>query len=198
MSDRLARKESISLAALKVGDREAIAQMVEEYSPSIYRMALRMLGNEQDAEDILQESFMKAIRALCNFEERSSLSTWLYRIAMNEILMLLGKQKQGFFSVDEEKDSEDGLQEPVEIVDWCCMPERELMNSEARNHLNEAVQELSPALRSVFVLRDIEGLSVRETADALDISDAAVKTRLLRARLHLRENLSGYYGRRFN
>jgi RNA polymerase sigma-70 factor (ECF subfamily) len=198
MIERVARNEAISISALKKGDREEIARMVEEFSPSIYRLGLKMLGDEQDAEDILQETFIKAIKALSKFEERSSLSTWIYRIAMNEILMVMRRRKPETFSVDEEKESDDGFQEPVEIVDWCCLPEKELVDTEARKHLNKAVQSLSPALRSVFALRDIEGLSVRETADALDISEAAVKTRLLRARLQLRELLSVYYGRRLS
>jgi RNA polymerase sigma-70 factor (ECF subfamily) len=198
MSERVVSREPISIAALKRGDRQEIARMVEEYSSNIYRLGMKMLGNEQDAEDVLQETFLKAIRALANFEERSSLSTWLYRIAMNETLMMLRKQKGGVVSVDEETETEDGTLEPVEIVDWCCLPEKELVDSEARRHLNRAVQGLSPVLRSVFVLRDIEGLSVRETAETLNVSEAAVKTRLLRARMQLRDNLSGYYGRRMN
>jgi len=198
MIDHVVRKEAISIEALKSGDRAALAQMVEQYSPSIYRLGLKMLGDEQDAEDILQDTFLKAIKAIPAFEERSSLSTWLYRIAMNEILMVIRKRKHPEFSMDEEVESDDGVQEPVEIVDWCCLPEKELVDDEARKHLSRAVQDLSPALRSVFVLRDIEGLSVRDTADTLVISEAAVKTRLLRARLQLREDLSGYYGKRIS
>ncbi len=196
MVDRLARRELVTPARLKAKDPEAMAGLVELYSANIYRLALKMLNNEQDAEDVLQETFIKAFRSVDKFEERSSLSTWLYRIAMNEVLMLLRKHKQEVISVDEEQASEEGAPEPVEIVDWCCLPEKELLDSEGRDHLNKAIERLSPALRAVFVLRDIQDLSVRDTAETLNISEAAVKTRLLRARMQLREDLSRYYGKR--
>ena len=115
---------------------------------------------------------------------------------MNEALMLLRKRKNNTDSVDAERDDEAGPQEPKEIVDWCCLPENELLDDESRSYLDEAVKRLSPALRAVFVLRDIDDLSVRETAETLDISESAVKTRLLRARLQLREDLSKYFGKR--
>ena len=99
-------------------------------------------------------------------------------------------------SLDEEPENDEEPSEPVELADWCCLPESELQSAEARRFLNQAVQKLSPALRAVFVLRDIEGLSVKETADALGINEPAVKTRLLRARLKLREELSAYYAER--
>lgn len=192
-------KKPLSVQALKAGNREEFARMVEQYSPGIYRLALKMLGNAQDAEDVLQETFLKALRALPGFEERSSLSTWLYRIAMNEALMILRKKRPEAFSLEDQTTSqEDGesIEEPRDIVDWCCLPENELLSSEARDFLNRAVEQLSPALRAVFVLRDLQDLSVRETAEALGISETAVKTRLLRARLKLREELSAYYGHR--
>jgi RNA polymerase sigma-70 factor (ECF subfamily) len=189
-------KEGVFLAALKARDRDALAKMVANHSEAIYRLGLKMLGDSQDAEDVLQETFLKALRAIDRFEERSSLSTWLYRIAMNEILMILRKRKHATISVDDERETDEGVLEPVEIVDWCCMPEKDLLDSEARGYLDKAMQVLTPTLRSVFVLRDIEGQSVRETAETLGISEAAVKTRLLRARMQLREDLSVYYGKR--
>jgi RNA polymerase sigma-70 factor (ECF subfamily) len=155
-----------------------------------------MLGTEQDAEDVLQETILKVLRSIDNFEERSSLSTWIYRITMNEALMLLRKRKNNTFSVDAEHDDEVGPEEPKEIVDWCCLPENEMLDDESRGYLDEAVKRLSPALRAVFVLRDIDGLSVREAAETLEISESAVKTRLLRARMQLREDLSNYFGKR--
>lgn len=188
----------ISVEALRSGDRTAFAQLVERYSPHVYRLALKILDDPQDAEDVLQETFIKALKSLPSFEGRSSLSTWLYRIAVNEALMLIRKRKPGAVSLDMEKDDGEGQTEPVEIVDWCCLPEKDLLSSEARQFLDEAIQKLSPALRAVFVLRDIEGLSVRETAEALGVSEVAVKTRLLRARLKLREELSVYYGERLS
>lgn len=192
------RGEQISLEALKSGDRGAFAKLVETYSPQVYRLALRILGDAQDAEDVLQETFIKALRALPSFEGRSSLSTWLYRIAVNEALMMVRRRKQDPHMVELEKEDEEGQAEPVEIVDWCCLPEGELLNTESRKFLDKAIDQLSPALRAVFILRDMQGLSVRETAEALGIAEPAVKTRLLRARLKLREELSAYYGERLS
>jgi RNA polymerase sigma-70 factor, ECF subfamily len=193
-----AEDERALLAALQAGDRAAFAQLVERYSAQVYRTALKILGDEQDAEDVLQETFLKAMRALPGFEGRSRLSTWLYRIAANEALMLVRKRKPEALSVDLEREDEDGQSEPVEIVDWCCLPEGDLLSAESRQALDQAAKKLSPALRAVFVLRDIEGLSVRDTAEALDISEVAVKTRLLRARLKLREELSAYFAERLS
>ena len=188
----------ISIDALKAGDRAAFAQLVETYSPHIYRLALKILNDPQDAEDVLQETFIKALKNLPAFEGRSSISTWLYRIAVNEALMLIRRQKPGAVSLDQEKEDAEGQIEPFEIVDWCCLPEGELLSGEARHFLDEAIQKLSPALKAVFILRDIEGLSVRETSEALGVTEAVVKTRLLRARLNLREELSVYYGERLS
>jgi RNA polymerase sigma-70 factor, ECF subfamily len=186
----------LSIAALRAGDRAEFARMVDGYSGSIYRLALRILGNPQDAEDVLQETFIKAFRHLADFEGRSSFSTWLYRIAANEAFMLLRKRHPEAISVEEGVQTPDGEQEPIEIVDWCCIPEDELLSAESRAHLDRAIDRLSTTLKAVFLLRDIEGMSVRETAEVLKLSEAAVKTRLLRARLQLREQLSAYYGER--
>jgi RNA polymerase sigma-70 factor (ECF subfamily) len=169
--------------------------MVDMYSTQIYRLALKMLGDEQDAEDVLQNTFMKALQAIKKFEGRSSLSTWLYRIGVNEALMLLRRQKPNIqVAMDYEDDDE--IQHPTQFTDWCCLPERDLLSEEARKHLDEAIRRLPEKLQVVFLLRDIEGLSIRETSEALDLTETAVKTRLLRARLNLREQLSTYYGER--
>lgn len=189
---------AISLDALKAGDRAEFARLVEMYSDQVYGLALKILGDAQDAEDVLQETFIKALRSVAGFEGRSSLSTWLYRIAVNEALMTIRRRKGETVSIDEEKEDSEGQTEPVEIVDWCCLPESEMMSAEARGFLDAAIQRLSPALSAVFVLRDIQGLSVRDTAETLNISEMAVKTRLLRARLKLREELSAYFGERLS
>lgn len=192
MSDR----PNFDIAALKAGDRSKFARLVEETSPKIYRLLLKMLGDEADAEDALQDAYLKALRSLPNFEERSSLSTWLYRIAVNEALMVIRKRKpQVALGEDNGEDAGDAPA-PVELADFCCLPEGELMSGEGKRQLNRAVQTLSPALRAVFLLRDVEDLSVRETAEALGVSEQVVKTRLLRARLKLREELSAYWSER--
>jgi RNA polymerase sigma-70 factor, ECF subfamily len=189
------KQESLSLEALQTGDRTEFARLVDQYSNQIYRLALKILGDQNDAEDVLQETFIKAYRSLSTFEGRSSLATWLYRIASNEALMLVRKRKPEANMVSSDgSDDEDDISPPQQIVDWCCLPENELLSSEARQFLDRAVESLSPGLRIVFILRDIQGLSIRETADVLKISEMAVKTRLLRARLQLREELSAYYG----
>lgn len=189
------KKSKFNISALQSGNRTDFARLVEEYSSQIYRLAIKMLKNQQDAEDILQETFIKAYHALPDFEGRSSLSTWLYRIAMNEALMFLRRKFPEQVSIEapfQEKDEES----PLEITDWCCLPESELMSLEARDNLEKSVDALTEPLRLVFLLRDIEGLSTRETAEVLDISENAVKTRLSRARFQLREMLSTYYSKR--
>jgi RNA polymerase sigma-70 factor (ECF subfamily) len=188
--------EDFSLQALRNGDRTEFARLVEAYSGVIYRLAIKMLGNPQDAEDVLQETFIKAYRNLDGFDGRSKLSTWLYRIATNEALMMLRKEKGVFVSINEPVERLEDEQEPMQIVDWCCLPEAELMSSEARAYLDQAIEELTPALRLVFLLRDIEGLSTKETSQVLNVSETAVKTRLSRARMRLRELLTSYYGER--
>lgn len=183
--------------SLQAGDRAEFARMVDAYSGPIYRLALKMLGHEQDAEDVLQNTFLKALQHIGGFEGRSSLSTWLYRIAANEALMLLRKKRPEIEMTDTEPEDEELSEyEPIQFVDWCCLPEHEMLSAEARKQLDGAIQVLPEKLRIVFLLRDIEGLSIQETGQALNLSETAVKTRLLRARLKLREHLSVYYGER--
>lgn len=187
----------ISLEALIAGDRAEFARMVDTYSNPIYRLGLRMLGNPQDAEDILQNTFLNALTHLPGFEGRSSLSTWLYRIAANEALMLLRRKKPEVNLEDvEAADSAEDLK-PTRFVDWSVLPEEELLSGEGRKVLDQAIQNLPESMRIVFLLRDIEGLSIKETAEAMNLTETNVKTRLLRARMFLREQLSTYYGEHF-
>ena len=187
----------LSLDALKSGDRDEFARLVDVYSVPIYRLAIKMLSDQQDAEDVLQNTFLNAFKHIRSFEERSSLATWLYRIAANEALMMIRKQRPETTLTDTSLEDDEGEDySPVQFVDWCCLPEDELLSSEARSRLDRAIQRLPERLRIVFILRDLEGLSIEETSQALDLSQTAVKTRLLRARLNLREQLSSYYGER--
>ena len=188
--------QEISLEALQAGDRAEFARMVDAFSTQIYRLALKMLGVEQDAEDVLQNTFLKAMQSIKNFEGRSSLSTWLYRIAVNEALMMLRRQKPTVHVAMDYEDDDDELQHPTQFTDWCCLPEDELLSAESKGHLDKAIRQLPEKLQVVFLLRDIEGLSIRETSETLGLTETAVKTRLLRARLNLREQLSLYYGER--
>jgi RNA polymerase sigma-70 factor (ECF subfamily) len=186
----------ISLEALRAGNRVEFARLVDAYSALIYRLGLKMLTNPQDAEDVLQETFIKAFRHLEDFDGRASISTWLYRIATNEALMILRRKHPEMVSVDGSGSNEMEDQEPMQIIDWCCLPEEEMMSTEGRVYLDRAVETLPASLKVVFLLRDIEGLSTREASEVLNISETAVKTRLSRARLRLREELSTYFGDR--
>lgn len=197
MSDEIKQPKDFSLEALRAGDRAEFARFVDAHSGVVYRLAMRMLNNSQDAEDILQETFIKAYKHLSGFDGRSSLSTWLYRIATNEALMLIRRRKHVEVSIDEPIDHLEQEQEPMQIVDFCCLPEEELMSAEVRDHLDIAVDNLPENLKVVFLLRDIEGLSTRETGEVLNLSETAVKTRLSRARLRLRQELSEYLGSRY-
>jgi RNA polymerase sigma-70 factor (ECF subfamily) len=187
--------DSAFIERLIAGDRGAFAGLVEQTSAKIYGLALRILNNEQDAEDVLQETYLKAYKALPEFEGRSSVTTWLYRIATNEALMILRKKKpmQNVVEID---DDENEIESLPEIVDWRNLPEKELMSAETRQMLQSATDHLSLPLKLVFFLRDIQGLSGIETADILGINENAVKTRLVRARLKLRDELSGYFRER--
>lgn len=190
------KQDELSLEALQAGDRTEFARMVDVYSAQIYRLALKMLNNPQDAEDILQETFIKAFRHIKGFNGRSSISTWLYRIATNEALMHLRRKRSDQVSIDEPVETLEGELEPIQLIDWCCLPEEELLSSEGRELLDKAAAELPESLKIVFLLRDIEGLSTQEVGEILNLSETAVKTRLSRARMRLRESLSGYYAER--
>jgi RNA polymerase sigma-70 factor (ECF subfamily) len=181
----------VSVEKLIQHDRREYALLVEAYSDRIYRMTLSMTGNAQDAEDVLQETFIKVFKNIDGFKGNSSLSTWIYRIAMNEALMLLRKHKPEGYSLDAEDETGDIT--PREIASWDPLPEQEVMSAEINSHLTEAVMRLPETLRSVFLLRDTEQFSVKETADTLGITEGTVKVRLLRARLKLREFLNTYF-----
>jgi RNA polymerase sigma-70 factor (ECF subfamily) len=189
----------ISLETLIAGDRAEFARLVDMYSSSIYRLGLKMLAHPQDAEDVLQNTFLNALIHLPKFEGRSSITTWLYRIAANEALMLIRKKKP---EISLERSDDAGETESIEelkpqqFADWSALPEDELLSSEGKKILDTGMQTLPESLRIVFVLRDVEGLSIKETADALNLTETNVKTRLLRARMFLREQLSAYYGER--
>ena len=190
-------QNDISIEALRSGDKHEFARMVDTYSGPLYRLALKMLGNEPDAQDVLQNTFLKAFQHIREFEGRSKLSTWLYRIASNEALMMVRKRRPETNFTDTVQEQDEGqILDPIQFTDWCCLPEDEFLTSESRAALDRAVQRLPETLRIVFILRDIEALSIQETSQALGLSETAVKTRLLRARLRLREELSSYFGER--
>ena len=193
MADRVLTEDDIDLDALRTGDKEAFARLVELYADRLYNLALKIVGDPFEAEDVLQEAFISAYKAIESFEGRSQLGTWLYRITYNAAMMRLRKKRPDTVSIDRPVRLDSGDLVPRQFFDWCCLPERDLMSAEAHAYMEEAIQQRPDTLRPVFVLRDIEGLSTAETAEVLDISESAVKSRLHRARLFLRERLSEYF-----
>ena len=162
-------------------------------SPSIYRLSLRLMEHEPDAEDVMQETFMSAFKAIDSFEGRSGLSTWLYRIAYNAAMARLRKPNPFTVPVDEATTDIKQRVVPEQLFDWCCLPEEDFESSEVRTELEKAIHDLPESLKSVFVLRELEGFSTSATAATLDLSQSAVKVRLHRARLWLRERLTPYF-----
>ena len=183
----------LSIEALRAGDRAEFARLVDQFSAPIYRLGLKMLGSPQDAEDILQNTFLNALTHLASFEGRSSISTWLYRIATNEALMLIRRRKSNINLEDMQAEDSEEVPLPETFVDWSILPEKELISSESQHAIEAAIKKLPEPLRIVFILRDVEDLSIRETAEIMNLTEANVKTRLLRARMALREQLSSYY-----
>ena len=180
----------------KRGDDEAFAELVRRYDRNVFRIAQHITQNREDAEDVVQEAFLKAYRNLAKFQEQSKFYTWLVRIAVNEALMKLRRRKpERTVSLDEEIRTEDDSL-PREVADWSPNPEQMYNQAELREILTRTIQGLPPGFRTVFVLRDVEALSTEETAQALELSIPAVKSRLLRARLQLRERLSQYFQKR--
>ncbi len=167
--------------------------MVKRFSPRIYRLALKLVGDPVEAEEVLQETFISACQHVQRFEGRSSLATWLYRIATNASLMRLRRRRPEVVSIDDPVELEGGEMTPRQLVGWGWDPEAHVLNEELRQVMDAAIARLPETLRAAFVLRDIEGLSTAETAEALGISESAAKVRLHRARLQLREALSEYF-----
>jgi RNA polymerase sigma-70 factor (ECF subfamily) len=182
--------------AAKAGDVGAYEQLVHRYDRNVFRIAQHITQNREDAEDVVQDAFLKAYENLKNFQEQSKFYTWLVRIAVNEALMRLRRRRpERMVSLDEEvKTEEDSM--PREVADWSPNPEQLYNQAELRDILSKTIQGLPSSFRTVFVLRDVEGLSTEETAEALDLSIPAVKSRLLRARLQLRERLNKYFKKR--
>src|ERR1700722_11209658 len=182
--------------AAKSGDVSAFEELVRRYDRNVFRIAQHITQNREDAEDVVQDAFLKAYSNLAQFQGQSKFYTWLVRIAVNEALMKLRRRRpERTVSLDEEiKTEDDSL--PREIADCIPNPEQQYNQAELREILSKTIQGLPPGFRTVFVLRDVEGLSTEETAAALELSVPAVKSRLLRARLQLRERLGRYFQKR--
>ncbi len=188
--------EAALVAQAQRGGVEAFTELVNRYEGNIYRLARHITQNPEDAEDVLQETFLKAFEHLGDFQGNSKFYTWLVRIAVNQSLMKLRKRKStASVSLDDPYDTgEENLTR--EIAVWEPNPEQTYSREELREILEKAIDSLPATFRAVFALRDIEELSTEETAAMLNLSIPAVKSRLLRARLRLREKLTRYFKRK--
>jgi RNA polymerase sigma-70 factor, ECF subfamily len=175
------------------GDISAYDTLVRKYERQVFRIAQHITQNREDAEDVTQDAFLKAYEKLDQFQGNAKFYTWLVRIAVNESLMRLRKRRTGkMVSIDEDLETDEGSV-PRDLADWAPDPEQNYNTSELSEILRKTIQGLPRGFRVVFALRDVEGLSTEETAEALGLSVPAVKSRLLRARLQLRERLSRYF-----
>jgi RNA polymerase sigma-70 factor (ECF subfamily) len=170
-------------------DEKAFGELVHRYESKVYSLALKMLRNPEDAEDVLQDTFLRAYRGIKSFQGNSTFSTWIYRITANSALMRLRRKHLPTVSIDDADERET----PINIADWAPGPVEQLLNQETQRAMSDAVESLPPEFRQVFVLRDIEELSNAEVAEILDLSVAAVKSRLHRARLKVRDRLAPYF-----
>jgi len=184
--------EHLLVAAARAGDATAFEELVNRYEGKIFRLTKNITRNQEDAEDAMQDAFLKAFAHLQDFKGDSRFYTWLVRIAANEALMRLRKRRPNQFSFDEPIEGESDLM-PRELEEWRPNPEQDYAQAELQTIVAETIDRLEPEYRLVFFLRDFEELSTQETADALGISIPAVKSRLLRARLKLREKLSRHF-----
>jgi len=182
----------------KLGDTKAFEELMRRTQDKIYNLGIKFFGNKEDAADLLQETYIKAYESLPNFEGRSSFSTWLYRIATNFALMKLRKEKMKKVSIEELKEISDGSKDSIDFYDWSENPYLHYKNEELKEILNEAINSLPPKYKTIFILHDIEGLSIQEVAKILSLSVPTVKTRIHRSRLYLREKLSEYFKKKGN
>jgi RNA polymerase sigma-70 factor, ECF subfamily len=182
----------------KSGDIDAFEALMKKTQGKIYNLGLRLLKNKEDAADLLQETYIKAYEKIPKFRGKSAFSTWIYRIATNFALMKLRKQKNDKISIDELKKNSDGSYFKKQISDWSHNPMAYFKNEELKALLDRGINSLPPKYKSVFVLHDIEGLPIAEVASILSLSVPAVKTRVHRSRLFLRERIAEYFKKHGN
>jgi len=188
--------EPAIVAQARLGDAKAFSELLRRYEGKIFRLALHITQNREDAEDVLQEAFLKAYEHLDQFQGQSRFYTWIVRIAVNQALMKLRKRKSDrSVSLDDTIDTGE-YTVACEIGAWDENPEQHYSREEINEILGTAIDGLAPIYRAVFVLRDVDGLSTEEAAEALELSVPAIKSRLLRARLQLRDKLTRYFKRK--
>ena len=187
---QLRDKELVRIA--QDGDTRAFDELVNRYQQKVYRLTYKILRHEEDAADALQDTFLSAHRGLPKFKSESTFSTWLYRIATNASLMKYRKRRPNHLSLEQSQSpSHEG--EPLELADWSSLPLEELLDGESREVLEDGFTRLPEDLRTVFALRDLEEMSNAEVAEILGITVAAVKSRLHRARIFLRDWMTCYF-----
>ena len=173
------------------GERQLFYELIQPYERALYRAAFAIIRNESDAEDLVQEAALKALTHLKSFRKESKFSTWLIQITINEGRMRLRKDRRQLYeSVDESASNDEGDYIPKDFADWRQIPSQELEHKRLRDALEKALDSLAPKYREVFILRDVQELTIAETARALEITESSVKTRLLRARLQMRDALA--------
>jgi RNA polymerase sigma-70 factor (ECF subfamily) len=184
-------KELELIDRAKAGDNKSLSDLVTKYEKTVFSFAFKVCRNRDKAENTMQETFLSMIKFLHQFDGNSKFSTWLYRIVVNHCLMLARSESRHsqFHSFD---DDEISIEEPA-VEHWTDLPAEQVLNDELKTLMDKAIQKLGPEYRMVFLLRDVEGLSTQETADTLDLSAPAVKSRLHRARFFLRNELKSYF-----
>jgi RNA polymerase sigma-70 factor, ECF subfamily len=183
-------KESGMIAAILAGDKEQYHELIRPYERLVYNMALTYLKNEEDAEDVAQETFIRAFRKLSTFRDESKFSTWLISIALNEARNRLRRQTAFRFDSLDSPPEDEAAASPLPLRDWREIPSETLEREETRKLLQQAVEMLPEMYRQIFLLRDVEELSVNDTAEVLNISISSVKVRLHRARMMLQRQLA--------
>ncbi len=191
MNSQVRPNETELIRSVCNGEREAFYELVRPYERMIYVTAISVVKNSADAEEVAQEAVLKAFSNLASFRSESKFSTWLVQITYNEARMKLRKARSHLYdSIDEQKQNEEGEYRPKDYADWRPISSELLEENEVRQALQNAISALSPAYREVLVLRDLQQLSIKETMSILGVSEATIKTRLHRARLHLRDSLA--------
>jgi RNA polymerase sigma-70 factor (ECF subfamily) len=192
--------DEVLVARARVKDEAAFEELVSRYEDKLYRLAMRFVRNETDAQEILQEAFLSAWRNLPTFEGRAQFGSWMYRVTVNEALMLLrSRNRHPEVTVDDVEPTalNDAVAESGQTLrggaDWSQRADEQLQSQEMRKHIQDSVDALPEGLRTVFLLRDVEELSTEDTAEMLGLSVPAVKTRLHRARLALRVAIGRYF-----
>lgn len=178
--------EKVLVEKANSGDKKALAELVKAHEQTIYNFAFKICRNKDQAENIMQETFLSMVKSLHQFDGNSKLSTWLYRIVSNHCLMSYRKMKKKFLSFDDDEANEN----KNIISDWSAVPSFEIENQELKNILDNAISKLAPDYRIVFILRDVNGFTTEETGDITNLSVPAVKSRLHRARAFLRDEIN--------